>query len=39
VIAMFRQNGNYVYNYLELNSLNEWPKEKKIALLKLLDIS
>ncbi len=27
-----------VYNYLELNSLNEWPKEKKIALLKLLDI-
>ena len=27
-----------VYNYLELKSLNEWPKEKKIALLKLLDI-
>ena len=27
-----------VYNYLELNSLNEWPREKKIALLKLLDI-
>ena len=26
-----------VYNYLELKSLNEWPKEKKIALLKLLD--
>lgn len=27
-----------VYNYLELKSLNDWPKEKKIALLKLLDI-
>ena len=27
-----------VYNYLELSSLNEWPREKKIALLKLLDI-
>ena len=24
-----------VYNYLELKSLNEWPKEKKLALLKL----
>ena len=27
-----------VYNYLELPSLNKWPKEKKIALFKLLDI-
>lgn len=27
-----------VYNYLELKSLNDWPKEKKISLLKLLDI-
>ncbi len=27
-----------VYNYLELESLNKWPKEKKILLLKLLDI-
>ncbi len=27
-----------VYNYLELPSLSKWPKEKKIALLKLLDI-
>lgn len=27
-----------VYNYLELDSLNEWPKEKKISLLKLLNI-
>jgi len=27
-----------VYNYLELDSLSKWPKEKKISLLKLLDI-
>ena len=27
-----------VYNYLELEDLNKWPKEKKILLLKLLDI-
>ena len=27
-----------VYNYLEFESLNKWPKEKKILLLKLLDI-
>ena len=27
-----------VYNYLELDSINKWPKEKKILLLKLLDI-
>lgn len=27
-----------VYNYLELESINKWPKEKKILLLKLLDI-
>lgn len=27
-----------VYNYLELDSLNKWPKEKKILLLKLFDI-
>ncbi len=27
-----------VYNYLELDSLNKWPKEKKLLLLKLLDI-
>lgn len=27
-----------VYNYLELENLNKWPKEKKILLLKLLDI-
>ncbi len=27
-----------VYNYLELPSLNKWPKEKKISLFKLLDI-
>ena len=27
-----------IYNYLELDSLNEWPKEKKISLLKLLNI-
>lgn len=27
-----------IYNYLELGSINNWPKEKKILLLKLLDI-
>lgn len=27
-----------VYNYLELENVNKWPKEKKILLLKLLDI-
>lgn len=27
-----------VYNYLEMNDINKWPKEKKILLLKLLDI-
>ncbi len=27
-----------IYNYLELESLNKWPKEKKILLFKLLDI-
>ena len=27
-----------VYNYLELNDINKWPKEKKILLFKLLDI-
>ena len=27
-----------VYNYLELENLNNWPKEKKLLLLKLLDI-
>ncbi len=27
-----------VYNYLELDSLSKWPKEKKLLLLKLLDI-
>ena len=27
-----------VYNYLELEDLNKWPEEKKILLLKLLDI-
>ena len=27
-----------VYNYLELEDLNKWPKEKKILLLKLFDI-
>lgn len=27
-----------VYNYLELENINKWPKEKKILLLKLLDI-
>lgn len=28
-----------VYNYLELDDLNKWPKEKKILLYKLLDIN
>lgn len=28
-----------IYNYLELESLNKWPKEKKILLFKLLDIT
>jgi predicted transcriptional regulator len=27
-----------VYNYLELEDLNKWPKEKKILLFKLFDI-
>jgi len=27
-----------VYNYLDLDDINKWPKEKKILLLKLLDI-
>lgn len=27
-----------VYNYLELEDINKWPKEKKILLFKLLDI-
>lgn len=27
-----------VYNYLELPSLSDWPRDKKISLLKLLDI-
>ncbi len=27
-----------VYNYLELDDLNKWPKEKKILLFRLLDI-
>lgn len=27
-----------VYNYLELDSLKKWPKEKKILLVKLLDL-
>ena len=28
-----------VYNYLELNDINKWPKEKKLLLFKLLDIT
>ena len=28
-----------VYNYLELKDINKWPKEKKILLYKLLDIT
>ena len=27
-----------IYNYLDLDSISKWPKEKKILLLKLLDI-
>ena len=27
-----------IYNYLELEDINKWPKEKKILLFKLLDI-
>ena len=27
-----------VYNYLEFDDINKWPKEKKILLFKLLDI-
>lgn len=27
-----------IYNYLELENINKWPKEKKILLFKLLDI-
>lgn len=27
-----------IYNYLELGSINNWPKEKRLLLLKLLDI-
>lgn len=27
-----------VYNYLELNSIDEWPKDKKIKLLSLLNL-
>ena len=27
-----------VYNYLEMDDVNKWPKEKKILLFKLLDI-
>lgn len=27
-----------VYNYLELESLNKWPKEKKLLIFKLLDV-
>ena len=28
-----------VYNYLELDDINKWPKEKKVLLFKLLDIN
>lgn len=28
-----------VYNYLELNDINKWPKEKKLLIFKLLDIN
>ena len=28
-----------VYNYLELDDLSKWPKEKKIMLYRLLDIN
>ena len=27
-----------VYNYLELDDINKWPKEKKLLLFKLLDV-
>ena len=27
-----------IYNYLELDSLSKWPQEKRLLLLKLLDI-
>ena len=27
-----------VYNYLELDNINKWPKEKKILLFKLLNV-
>ena len=27
-----------VYNYLELDSIDKWPKEKKILLFKLLNV-
>ena len=27
-----------IYNYLELETLNKWPKEKKILLFRLFDI-
>ena len=27
-----------VYNYLEIDDVTKWPKEKKILLLKLLDV-
>ena len=27
-----------IYNYLDLDDLNKWPKEKKLLLFKLLDI-
>jgi len=27
-----------IYNYLEMNDINKWPKEKKILLFKLLNI-
>ncbi len=28
-----------VYNYLELDDINKWPKEKKLLLFKLLDVN
>ena len=28
-----------VYNYLDLNDINKWPKEKKLLLFKLLDVN
>ncbi len=33
-----RVSRQMVYNYLELDDINKWPKEKKILLFKLLDI-